>query len=384
MRLFKPSIFYKYIFKELIPPFIFSVAIFSSLGVAIATLSDLSYKIVHANLPFIYALEIFLLKIPEYVAYALPISVLLTTLMTYSRMSKDSELIALRSCGFNLIRIIIPALILSIGVTVVTFIFNKQIVPNTNYQSSLILVEQLNEERTVFLKKDIFYPEYVDVKASNGESVKQLKRLFYAQKFDGEHMQSLTILNNKSSEKSKSSGLDQVIVSEKASWNSKQKVWDLFNGFVYNITENPLNGKGSSFDRLQVSFPKTPLDLAVNSRDPFEMNIAQSYEYIKLLKLLGDEKTILMFQVRTAQKMSFPFVCIIFGLVGSAIGCRPNNAGKATSFGLCVGIVFAYYLSSFIIGGFGLVGVLSPWMAAWIPNLGGLSIAYYLLTQPEF
>ena len=63
MRVFKPSIFDKYLFQELIPPFIFSVAIFSSLGVAIATLSDLSYKIVNEDLPFRYALEIFLLKI---------------------------------------------------------------------------------------------------------------------------------------------------------------------------------------------------------------------------------------------------------------------------------------------------------------------------------
>ena len=150
MRVFKLSIFDVYLLKELLPPFLFSVAIFSSLGVAIATLSDLSYKIIHSNLPFIYALKIFFLKIPEYVAYALPISVLLTTLITYSRLSKDSELIAFRSCGLNLIRIITPALFLSILITLITFVFNEKIVPNTNYQATKILVEQLNEERRFY------------------------------------------------------------------------------------------------------------------------------------------------------------------------------------------------------------------------------------------
>lgn len=157
MRPFKFSILDSYLFQELIPPFIFSVAIFSTLGVAIATLSDLSYKIVNANLPFIYALQIFFLKIPEYVAYALPISVLLTTLMTYSRLSKDSELIAFYNCGLSLYRLITPALILSLIVTGLTFIFNELIVPNANYKATTILVEQINEQRKFLLRQDIFF-----------------------------------------------------------------------------------------------------------------------------------------------------------------------------------------------------------------------------------
>ena len=375
MRVFKPSIFDVYLWKELVPPFIFSVTLFSSLGVAIATLSDLSYKIVNSNLPFVYAVQIFFLKIPEYISYALPISVLLTTLMTYSRLSKDSELIALRSCGLNLLRIIAPALILSVLVTFISFIFNEQIVPNTNYQATKILVEQINEERKFLLRNDIFYPEYIQLKDQQGNTSKKLKRLFYAQKFDGMQMQSLTILDTEKE------GLNKVIFSEKGVWNNKSKKWDLFNGFIYEVTDNPLSAEGVPFSELAFSFPKTPLDLAVNSRDPYEMNIAQSRKYIELLRLLGDDKSVLMFQVRTAQKIAFPFVCVIFGLVGSSLGCQPNTANKATSFGICVAIVFIYYLSSFIIGGFGLIGVISPWMASWIPNLVGLLVGYYLLSK---
>ena len=265
----------------------------------------------------------------------------------------------------------------SILITLITFIFNEQIVPKANYQATKILVEQLNEERQFLLRNDIFYPEYKQVQEDNGKGKKHLKRLFYAQEFDGVNMQSLTILDTEEAQ------LNKVIISEKGSWNQKQKAWDLFNGFIYDVTDNPISAKGSAFEQIQISFPKTPLDLAVNSRDPYEMNIVQSQEYIKLLRLLGDDKTILMFQVRTAQKIAFPFVCIVFALVGSSIGCLPNTENKATSFGLCVGIVFAYYLSSFIVGSFGLIGVISPWMAAWIPNIGGLTIGCYLLTKPQ-
>jgi lipopolysaccharide export system permease protein len=234
-----------YLVRELITPFFFSVGIFSALGVTIGTVSDLSYKIVNSDLAFISAVQIFCLKIPEYIAYGLPISVLLTTLITYSRLSKDSELVALRSCGVSIIRLVTPALILSLLVTFLTFIFNELIVSNANYQATTILVEQLNEQRQFLLRKDIFYPEYVEVKEDNGQNHKQLKTLFYAQEFDGENMQSLTILDTEKK------GLNKVIVSEKGTWNNKHQVWDLFNGVIYDVKTNPLIATESFFKQKQ-------------------------------------------------------------------------------------------------------------------------------------
>jgi lipopolysaccharide export system permease protein len=367
-----------YLVRELLIPFFFGVALFSALGVAIATLSDLSYKIVNSNLSLISAIEIFCLKIPEYISYALPISVLLTTLITYSRLSSDNELIALRSTGISLFRLILPALIFSVFITGLTFIFNELIVPNSNYKVTTILVDQLNEQRKFLLRQDIFYPEYVQVKEDNGKETKQLKTLFYAQAFDGEIMKSVTILDTEKKT------LNKVIISEKGQWNNQSQVWDLFNGVIYNVKEKPLAGKEYFFEKTQIALSKTPLELASKSRDPYEMNILQSQEYIKLLRLLGDEKSVLMFQVRTAQKIAFPFVCIIFALVGSSLGSRPNGASRATGFGLCVAIVFGYYFASFMIGSLGLIGVLSPFMAAWIPNFLGFGIGLYLLFKPNF
>lgn len=378
MRTFKLSIMDVYLVRELLMPFLFGVALFSALGVAIATLSDLSYKIVNSNLSLISAIEIFCLKIPEYISYALPISVLLTTLITYSRLSSDNELIALRSAGISLFRLILPALIFSVFITGLTFVFNELIVPNSNYKVTTILVEQLNEQRKFLLRQDIFYPEYVQVKEENGRETKQLKTLFYAQAFDGESMKSVTILDTEQKT------LNKVIISEKGQWNNQSQVWDLFNGVIYNVKEKPLAGKEYFFEKTQIALSKTPLELASKSRDPYEMNILQSQEYIKLLRLLGDEKSVLMFQVRTAQKIAFPFVCIIFALVGSSLGSRPNSASKATGFGICVAIVFGYYFASFMIGSLGLIGVLSPFMAAWIPNLLGFGIGLYLLFKPNF
>jgi lipopolysaccharide export system permease protein len=140
----------RYLISQLMPPFLFSVGLVATLGVAIGYLSDLANKIVERQLPLLQAAEILLLKVPEFVTYALPISVMLTTLMTFGRLSSDNELIALRSCGTSLFRIAWPAIFLSAWVTAATFGLSEWVVPSANYQATTILV---NSIRTRFLAK---------------------------------------------------------------------------------------------------------------------------------------------------------------------------------------------------------------------------------------
>ncbi len=74
-------------------------------------------------------------------------------------------------------------------------------------------------------------------------------------------------------------------------------------------------------------------------------------------------------------------MCLVFGLIGAALGVRPQNTNKATSFGICVGLIFSYYLLSFVSESMGIWGILTPFMAAWLPNLLGLGTGTWLLIQ---
>jgi lipopolysaccharide export system permease protein len=109
------------------------------------------------------------------------------------------------------------------------------------------------------------------------------------------------------------------------------------------------------------------------------MNIAQSLEYMEIVRIGGDAKRLLKLNVRIQQKISFPFVCLVFGLVGAALGTRPQRTGRATSFGISVIVIFAYYLLGFITGALGQVSILSPFIAAWLPNFFGLGAGGLLL-----
>ncbi|WP_424098599.1 LptF/LptG family permease [Moorena producens] len=372
------SVMDRYIAAELIPPFLFGVGGFSSIGVAVGSLFDMVVKITELGLSWTIAAQVVLLKFPEFISYALPISVLLATLIAYSRLSNDSELIALRSCGVSLYRLVAPALVLSLIVTGITFLFNELIVPAANYQATITLEKALNEEKPAFDENGIIYPEYHTFPQPNGTTNQTLKRLFYANRFDGQSMKDLTVL-----EWSNQGKLNKIILSESARWNSKQNTWDCSHGSIYFISPKTSFKKIVTFDHQEIPFPRAPLDLVTKARDPYEMNILQAIEMIQLLKGAGDRKKLRMLQVRMQQKIAFPFICIIFGLVGASMSIRPKRISKGTSFGVCLIVIFGYYLLSFVIGGLGIAGILSPVVAAWLPNLFGFGAGGWLLWRLE-
>ncbi|HEY9674437.1 MAG TPA: LptF/LptG family permease, partial [Waterburya sp.] len=321
------SVMDRYIITELIPPFMFGVGAFSSVGVAIGTLFDLVRKITDAGLPLGIAIQVLMLKMPLFISYAFPMSTLLATMMTFSRFSGDSELIALRGCGVSLYRIVVPAVVLSLVVTGMTFLFNEMVVPAANHQAANTMERALKSEKPNFQENNIFYPEYGEVTQPNGQKIRALRRLFYANQFDGERMKGLTILDWSQQ------SLNQIVTAESAIWNPRQNTWDFFNGTIYIISPDASYRNIVRFENQQLRLPKAPLELAGKDRDSAEMNIAQIKEYKEIVRVSGDAKKLRKLDLRVQQKLAFPFICLVFGLIGAVLGTRPQRTGRATSFG---------------------------------------------------
>lgn len=369
-----PSVMDRYIAAELLMPFLFGVGAFSSIGVSVSTVFDLVRKVVESGLPVEIALNIFLLKLPAFVVLAFPMSTLLTALMTYSRLSSDSELIALRSCGVSIYRLVLPAVILSFLITGITFLFNEQIVPTANYQATVTLERALKEEKPTFQERNIFYPEYQEVK-QDGEKVNILSRLFYAEQFDGERMKGLTIVDRSKE------GLNQIVVADSALWNPAQNTWDFFNGAIYLVAPDSTYKSILQFEHQQLQLPRTPLDIAAKGRDYEEMNLVQAQQQLERISPSGDDKKIRKLKVRIQEKIAFPFVCVVFGLAGATLGTKSQRTGRATSFGISLIVIFSYFLLRVIGNALGLSGILSPWMSAWLPNLFGFGAGGCILVR---
>jgi lipopolysaccharide export system permease protein len=368
------SVMDRYIATELLLPFLFGVGIFSSLGVSVGALFELIRRITESNLSFPLAAQILLLRMPQFIAYAFPMSILLAALMTYSRLSSDSELIALKGCGVSVARLVFPAVVLSLLVTSMTFAFNEMIVPAANYRASTLFEKAIGDERPTFREKNIFYQEYRTVE-QNGERENILSRLFYAKEFDGRRMRGLTILDFTQQ------GLSQIVSAQAARWNDNANAWDFSKGTIYVVSNDGSFRNILKFEQQQLPLPRTPLDYASERRDTSEMNIVESNNYLNLVRQSGDEGKVRRLQVEIQRKLALPFACLVFGLIGAVLGSKPQRAGRATSFAISVVMIFSYYLLISVTTAIAESGTISPFLGAWLPNLFGIAAGCLLLAK---
>jgi lipopolysaccharide export system permease protein len=197
--------------------------------------------------------------------------------------------------------------------------------------------------------------------------------LFYADKFDGQRMKRLTILDWSQQ------GLNQIVTADSAVWNPMESTWDFFNGTIYVVSPDASYRNILRFENQQLKLPRAPLDLASKDRDSAQMNIAQIKERMEIVRVGGDTKKIRRYELRIQQKLAFPFACMVLGVVGAALGTRPQRTGRATSFGICVVVIFVYYSLIVATEALGLSGIISPFMGGWLPDLFGFAAGGWLL-----
>lgn len=127
---------------------------------------------VYAELLFYFAIHVTTL--------ALPLAVLLSSLMTFGNLGEHFELTAIKSAGISLTRVLVPLLFLTLGITVLAFINNDQIVPRANLNAYGLLYDIRQTKPSLSLQEGAFYngiPNYsikVNKKFENEESLKGL------------------------------------------------------------------------------------------------------------------------------------------------------------------------------------------------------------------
>ena len=363
----------RYIIKELIPTFIFSMAICS----IIAELVGISFEeirfAIEKDLPVAIAVYIHWLKLPAFICLVLPFALLISTLIVYNKLSNRSEIIALQSLGISLYRLIIPSLAIACVVIVVMFILQELIVPPANYKAAIVLEQQLHVDRTKlakYNKEEIIYQEF-EPDAGN----KKLKMLFFAEHFDGSGMLGITLLRFKNRK------IRQIIIAKSAQWNEQQQRWQLFSGIL-----NLLSTKGKyisthEFDKLSLELTKNIFDYANNNRDLREMNIIELYRRLEILKHTGNTKKINEIEISIQKRYAAPVSCLIFTFLGSALGITAKTKANYNSFGIAAIVIFVYSCTQFLSVALSVTEVISIFWGVWFPNVLGLFIAYFILMR---
>jgi len=90
------------------------------------------------------------------VPMALPLATLLASLMTLGNLGENNELLAMKSAGISLPRIMVPLIFVTIFISVGAFFFSNNILPYTNLKISTLLYSVKQQKPELIIKEGVF------------------------------------------------------------------------------------------------------------------------------------------------------------------------------------------------------------------------------------
>ena len=370
----------RWLIGQLLPPMFFAISAFTVISLSVGVMFDLIRKIVEYGLPVFLAIKVLFYSLPSFLVLSFPMSVLLSTLLTYGKLSSNSELLALRSLGINNYRIVAPAIALSIFMTGLTFYFNDNLVPTANRLAEVTVrsgigssfSDKKRKNNIIFTRKG----SRIDSKTNRPTKVNTyLTHIFYASRFENNIMKDVTVFDLSRQ------NIRQILTAKSATFDKSSSSWLFVDGSLISI-----NTEGQTtniqFQKYIYPFVEGPLDIAKVPKDAAEMSLKQALEAEQIYKKIGNSKEIRKIQVRIQEKFTLPCSCLVFGLIGSSLGSKLNiRSSKSQGFGLSVILILIYYVMSFLFSSFGVKGVITPIIATWSPVMISLSGGAYLLKK---
>lgn len=367
----------RWLLIELIGPLMFGVAAFTAVSLSVGAVFEMVRRMSESGLPLDVAVRVVVLQMPSFMVLSFPMATLMATLLTYSKLSGNSELTALRSIGVSTWRMVVPAVAVALVMTLLTFTFNEAIVPRTLLESKDVLHRAIGRAISGEQKDNVLFSKYGDVVAADGSTSKGLTHFFYAQRYIRGVMEGVTFLDLSRS--------DQRIVlsANRAKWSEADAQWEFLDGHIISISGRADNSTlSSNFDSYFYPLGSQPMLVAKLPNDPNTMTIGQVRMAERLLREASDFAGARKLRVRIQEKFAFPVVCLVFGLMGSSLGVKPNSRrSRSQGFGVTILLIFGYYLVAFMFSSLGVKGTLSPYLSAWLPVVIGLGGGMYLLRQ---
>lgn len=353
----------RYILRELIEPFLFGLGAFTSIMAASMILFELVRAVILRGMPFLVAMQIFVYRLPGIVVYIFPMAMLLAALLAFARLSHDSEVVAFRASGISLYRLMIPVLALGLFVSLINLTFAEIVVPKSNKAAKNLLLETTTKH-TPKLQKNVFVPEL-----EKGV----LKRIFYAETLRGNTMRDVIV------QEFTDGKLTQIINAKQATWRKETNEWTFNSGTIYLIAESGEYKHLIKFEEQSVAIKYTPADFYIGDRNPEEMTISELREFITLKEKMGVEVT--DFKLQLNMKTSIPFASLVFALLGAPLGLSPRRASSSVGLGLSIIVIFVYYILTFLSMAVGELKLLTPGLAAWLPNILTGGIGWRILSR---
>lgn len=359
MKLFsKVKLYDRYIFEQVLVTTLVAVLLFTVIWIAPEMLLNTIRKSLEGEYSVKTAILVIFYELPNILGKAFPVGILLGSLFTFDKLSKDFELTIFRVAGLSFQRIIAPVLLLSLIVTAFCFITYDKLIP-------------FSSDKLVNIKKQ-YYPSQYIYTQKNEQGQPTLGVV--VSRFNYSNIGNVIVLDFSDKNYSDLHALSHIYAAKSAK-NFDDK-WVL-----NDVTEYKITGDGifeeinhlNNIEILQGDAAKNAYKLMIYSlkRDR-EIDNKNLWSYIKLLKKEGLQEEYRFMLNKYFQRFAHPFVCVLLAVMGCLLGFSKPREQRLVGFTIAISCIFLYYITLPFFDLLAEKGVMHPLITATFPPLAFL------------
>ena len=317
----------RYVIREVLLPFFIGLLVFTFILI-IPFLIQYAEAFIAKGVPTPVVLRVMVTLLPQALALSIPAALLVGLLIAFGRLSADREFVAMQACGVSIARLLWPVGLISLAGWAATSYVMLEALPDANQAFREITFNVLAARAEGEVKPRIFFESFPDlvIYVRDVPPTGGWDDVFMADSRPGQPPAIYLARRGR------------VIL------NAQKRTVEMeLQDATRHVADASGTYKVATFTRLLLSvnpesiFPRT----GPQKGDP-EMTIFELQERAGELEGLGQSSHNELMAIH--RKFAIPIACLVFGVIGLALGATNRRDGKLGSFVYGLGVIFAYYI----------------------------------------
>jgi LPS export ABC transporter permease LptG/LPS export ABC transporter permease LptF len=345
------------------------------------TIERLSALLVKSSAPAPVVAKLLLYALPSTLPFALPLGVLVGILIGLSRMSADSEIIALRAAGISSVTVARPVMLFSFMALVITALAALWLTPLSLNLESKTAKNFVAAQLTGAIESRIFDEQFPDTVLYVGNVQTDEKQVVWHQVFIAD-----VTPPEKLAEQGKNRGDGPRIIVAQEAFPYPDPVNNriILDMRDFRSTERDKEGKAITTvaqTHTWVLQAQKQEDLQVN-KTVQQMDTGPLYKTVYRRHNLSRQDYVDA-AIELHQRFALPLACMLLALVGIPLGVSSRKGGKSAAFVVTVLVAFLYYMGYITLLGLAKKGSLPVPIAVWTPDVVFAILGAVLLARLE-
>ena len=328
-----PRIIDRYVIREIIPPFLLALLVFTFILI-IPFIIDLAEDMIAKGVPAGTILQLTITLLPSALALTIPMALLIGLLVGLGRLSADREFVVMMACGISPYRLLHPILVFSVVCWGLTSWVMLKAMPDGNQRFREISTEIAMNRAEGEVRPRVFFEDFPNV-------------VLYVQEVPTNGQGWLGFLaadtSNPSTPVIYLAKHGRMVIDRQA--RTIQMV--LEEGTRHSTSfEDPTAYQVLKFEQTILSLnPESVFPRTVPARGDNELPLEDLQARAVELQLQGISPHNPIMSIH--KRFSVPVACFVFALLGLALGANNRKDGKLAAFVLGIAVIFAYYVIMF-------------------------------------